>query len=145
MAFLNKSPLHHVYMNKGMVIMLLQSLSSKQGLNKVTNILLHCKIASGDYAREEVLNKRIEINRNDEQYIEWNRRQYPVKPTFAMTINKTQCQTHKKVAVRLDELSFTHGRLYVTTSRVRDPQHLHLAADKSVSRKTRNAVYKQIL
>ena len=56
------------------------------------NILLYCKIASGDYSREEVLIPRIEIKHYDEQFIKWNRRQFPVIPAFAMTINKSQDQ-----------------------------------------------------
>ena len=45
----------------------------------------------------------------------------------------------------LAEPTFTHGLLYVAASRIGDPQHLHLAANDSVSRKTRNVVYKEIL
>ena len=101
--FLNKFPPYHLYFKKGMVLMLLRSLASKQGLcnstrlslNKDTNILLYCKIASGEYHREEVLIPIIEIKRRDEQFIELNRRQFPVRPTFAMTINKTQGQTQR--------------------------------------------------
>ena len=64
-------------------------------LNKATNILLYCKITSGDYAREEVLIPRIEIKHQDEQFIECNRRHLPVRPTLVMTINKIQGQTLK--------------------------------------------------
>ena len=86
-----------------MVLMLLRSFAPKQGLcngariifNKDTNILLYRKIASGDYAREEVLIPRIEIRHMDEQFIEWSCRQFPVRPVFAMTINKSQGQTQK--------------------------------------------------
>ena len=71
-------------------------------------------IALGDYATKEVLVPRIEIKRQDKQFIEWNRRQYPVRPAIAMTNNKIQCQT-QKVVVWLEEPSFTHGHLYVYT------------------------------
>ena len=71
-------PPHHLYMKEGMVLMLLRDLSPKQGLcngtriilNKATHILLYCKIASGDNAREEVLIPRIEIKHQDDQFIE---------------------------------------------------------------------------
>ena len=53
-------------------------------------------IASGDYAREEAHIPRIKIMRQDEQFIEWNRRQFPVRPAFTMTINKIHDQTLNK-------------------------------------------------
>ena len=129
--------------------MLPRSLSTMQGLCnntrlilfKAANILLHCKIASGDYAREEVLIPGMEIK----QFIEWNRRQFPVRPSFAMTINKCQGLTLKKVGTWLAEHSFTHRKLYVEASWEIDPQHLHIAVDNSVSRKTRNVIYKEVL
>ena len=107
--FLNKLipaglPPHHLYIKKGMVLMILWRLSPKQRLcngtriipDKASNILLYCMIASGDYAREEVLIPWVKIKHQDGQFIEWNRRQFPVRPAFAMTINKIQGQTLKK-------------------------------------------------
>ena len=101
MKFMNKLtpaglPSHHLHGKKGMVLMLLQSLSPKQGhcnstkliLNKATNILLYCKIATEDYARGSTYLQNW-------QFIEWNRRQFPIRPAFAMTINKIQGQTQK--------------------------------------------------
>ena len=38
----------------------------------------------------------------------------------------------EKVEVWLEESIFTHGQFYVATSRATDPQHLHLAVNKSV-------------
>ena len=133
--------------------MLLRNLSPKQGLcngtrlilTKVSNILLNCKIASGDHAGEEVLIPRINIMHRDELFIDWNRRQFPVRPAFAMTINKSQGQTFKTVGVWLEEAVFTHGQLYVAASRVGNPHHLHFAVNKSAEGKTRNVVYKEVL
>ena len=51
----------------------------------------------------------------------------------------------KKVGVRLEQPTFTHEQLYVAASRVGDPQNHHFAVNKSVSRKTRNVTYKEIL
>ena len=117
-----------------MVLMLLLILSPKQGLcnhtrlilNKATNILLYYWIASGDYAREDVLIHRIEIKHQDEQFIEWNQSQFPVRPAFAMTINKIQGRTLINVGVWLRESTFTYGQLYVMAARVGDPNILTL-------------------
>ena len=46
------------------------------------------------------------------------RRQFPLKPCFAMTINKSQSQTLTRVGVYLQSEIFAHGQLYVAFSRV---------------------------
>ena len=51
----------------------------------------------------------------------------------------------KVVGVRLEEPTFTQGQLYVAASRVGDHQHIQLAVNKSVSRKTRNVIHREIL
>ena len=104
--FLNKlipvglSP-HHLCIEKAMVLMLMLRLTPKKELCngtriiliKATNTLLYCRIASGNYAREEMLIPRIQIKCQDEQFIELNRRQFPVTPSIAMTIKKIHGQT----------------------------------------------------
>ena len=50
--------------------------------------------------------------------LRFKRRQFPIRPAFAMTINKCQGQTFKIVGIYLDQPIFTHGQLYVAFSRV---------------------------
>jgi ATP-dependent exoDNAse (exonuclease V) alpha subunit len=47
------------------------------------------------------------------------RHQFPVKPAFAMTINKSQGQTFEFVGVDLSKPVFSHGQLYVAFSRAK--------------------------
>jgi len=54
-----------------------------------------------------------------------HRRQFPVRPAFAMTTNKAQGQTLKRVMeVMLDEPVFSDGQLYVESSWCGDPRNI---------------------
>ena len=45
------------------------------------------------------------------------RRQYPLRLCYAMTFNKSQGQTLKRVSIDLRSHAFTHGELYVALGR----------------------------
>lgn len=53
--------------------------------------------------------------------VQLQRRQYPLRPCFCMTINKSQSQTLKRVGIALPEPVFSHGQLYVALSRCGSP------------------------
>ena len=78
---------------------------------------------------------------------EWCRRQFPVRPAFAMTINKAQGQTLARVGVDLTDACFTHGQLYVAASRVGNRKHLRLAVapNDEGAFVTRNVVFREAL
>jgi hypothetical protein len=147
-------PPHKLHLKKGMILMLIRNLNPKGGLcngtrlilNEIGTYVLRCTIASGTKKGNTALIPRIELTPNDNLYsFDWKRRQFPVRPAFAVTINKSQGQTLKKVGVWLEEPVFTHGQLYVAASRVGHPDHLLFAVKKSAKRRTRNVVYKEIL
>jgi hypothetical protein len=88
------------------------------------------------------------IPKEGEYPFEWARRQFAIKPAFAMTINKSQGQTLKRVGVWLPQPVFTHGQLYVAASRVGDPEKITFAIlpeDKMRPNYTRNVVFKEVL
>ena len=99
---------------------------------------MHCKIRdkSSQAGCRDVFIPRISLYpKNVEQFgFEWSRRQFPVCPAFAMTVNASQAsdcahwllniiyalqgQTLKQVGVWLvSSPCFTHGQLYVAASR----------------------------
>ena len=138
-----------------MPLMLLRNLNPREGLCNGTKLiyvrclesrLLECKIAG---TNKTVLIPRIMfIPKAGEYTFEWERRQFPVKPAFAMTINKSQGQTLKMAGLWLRSPVFTHGQLYVACSRVGKPDNLKIALktnkDGGVEDVT-NVVYEEVL
>ncbi|RYR38213.1 hypothetical protein Ahy_A09g043186 [Arachis hypogaea] len=68
----------------------------------------------------------------------FQRHQFPVSLSFAVTINKSQGQTLSTVGLFLRHLVFCHGQLYVALSRVRNRNGLKiLLCDKGLVDPTR--------
>jgi ATP-dependent exoDNAse (exonuclease V) alpha subunit len=81
------------------------------------------------------------------------RRQFPIIPAYAMTINKSQGQTFECVGIYLNEPVFAHGQLYVALSRAKNPQQIKVFIKenelqgklmKNEQRFTQNIVYTEI-
>jgi ATP-dependent DNA helicase PIF1 len=71
------------------------------------------------------------------------RRRYPLKLAYAITINKSQGQTLKKVGLLYLKTSvFTHGQLYVALTRVQSQANKFVLTDQ---RTVNNIVYNEVL
>ena len=73
----------------------------------------------------------------------FRRLQFPVKVAFAMTINRCQGQTKKRVGIYLPSSVFTHGQLYVALSRVGSFDAVEVMSNQN--HQTRNVVYREVL
>lgn len=75
------------------------------------------------------------------------RRQFPVQPAFAMTINKAQGQTLNNVGIYLPTPVFSHGQLYVACSRTTSKQNLKIltTGQHANAGYTQNIVYPEVL
>lgn len=76
------------------------------------------------------------------------RRQFPIQLSFAMTINKSQGQSLRKVGLCLTRPVFTHGQLYVALSRVRSIDGLKIVLNSSSLErgpKATNVVFTEVL
>ncbi|XP_043243545.1 uncharacterized protein LOC122392568 [Amphibalanus amphitrite] len=148
-------PAHDLALKPGMPLVLLRNLAATDGLCNGTRLiagrilsprLLEATIACGKHAGRRVLIPRLPLQPPDGVFpFRWTRCQFPVRPAFALTINKSQGQTLGRVAVFLDEPVFSHGQLYVAASRVGRPDDLRFALPAGSQGATRNVVYGEVL
>ena len=141
--------------------MLLRNVNPKAGLLNGTRLLitqlgskvLQAKILTGSRTGDKVFIPRINLSTASDSGLPFtlNRKQFPVKLSYAVTIIKSQGQTLSKVGIFLPTPVFTHGQLYVAASRVRSYSGLHFMlghTDKSsddIPCYTDNVVYRSAL
>ena len=71
------------------------------------------------------------------------RKQFSVRPAFAITSNKAQGQTLYHVGIYLKQGFFLHGQLYVAMSRVGSKDSIKIYSQHGVY--TSNVVYEEVL
>ena len=148
-----------------MPIMLLKNIDPEHGLCNGTCLLItrlrprviEGRITNGSHCGQRAFILRITLTPSDVDYpFTLKRRQFPVRIAFAMTINKAQGQTLKRMGLYLPQPVFGHGQLYVALSRVgaqeavkvvvlnvKDQQGEMIPDSNKVH--TRNVVYTKIL
>jgi len=152
-------PAHKLTLKKGVVVMLMRNLNPSLGLCNGTRLicksfsphLIEAEIITGVHCNETVLIPRISFIPSDTKLpFEFKRRQFPIRPAFAMTINKAQGQTMKFVGIFLPQPVFSHGQLYVAFSRVSSESKICIMIEGKKYKKigktfTKNVVYNEIL
>lgn len=141
---------------RGMIMMLIRNISVANGLcNGTRVIVLH-------HSRREVYVRVLGIRDGDRSHFAsiprvtlnskgrntgypFARKQFPLRPCFAMTISKSQGQTLQSVGIDLCTTAFLHGQCYVAFSRASSVQGIKVLSRDRANRRVPNLVYPEVL
>jgi len=113
---------------------------------------IDCEIVNGQYAENRVFIPRIPLSPSEDISLlfKFKMKQFPVRLSFAMTINKTQGQTIPNAEIYLPEPVFSHRQLYVALSRGVSHSTTWMLAKPNkdldpTGKRTKNIVFRDIL
>ena len=108
--------------------------------------VIEAKIITGTNAGMTVLIPRISLTTGETDLpFTLRRKQFPICPAFAMSINKSQGQTLDHVGIYLPTPVFTHGQLYVALSRATSRRSIRILRSDPVDDMETNVVYRETL
>lgn len=148
-------PLAKLKLKEGCPIMILRNLNAAEGLcngsqgiiTQMRNRVLEVRLLTGEQAGQKVFIPCMSLVPADTQVpFQFCRRQFPVRVSFAMSINKSQGQSVKHVGINLVNPVFAHGQLYVAVSRVTSVHNIKVVLDEEAEgMKTKNIVYPEVI
>ncbi|XP_012846845.1 PREDICTED: uncharacterized protein LOC105966812 [Erythranthe guttata] len=145
---------HALKFKVGAPVMLIKNIDQARGLCNGTRIqigihVLSCKIIFEKNIGDMVFIPQMTlIPSNSGLSVKFQRRQFTLIVSFAMTINKSQGQTLSHVGLYLPRHVFSHDQLYVALSSVtsRGGIKIFIKLDSGeLTNVTRNVVYKEVL
>ncbi len=155
-------PPHILTLQEGYPVILLRNMPSGLAngtqfiVVKLMQHIIDVKIATGSDKGKCVFIPRLSITLSDTERMPFTlrRRQFPLRPAFAMTINKAQGQTLQTVGVYLPKPVFCHGQLYVAFFRCGSRRGVRLLVrggskaalnGAPISVYTSNVIYREVL
>ncbi|XP_019086315.1 PREDICTED: uncharacterized protein LOC104720511 [Camelina sativa] len=145
---------HCLKLKIGSPVMLIRNLNQKEGICNGTRLIvtrlgtrvIEAEILTGTTVGNKVVIPRIILSPPDQKWpFKLKRRQFPLRLSYAMTINKSQGQSLEQVGIYLPKPIFSHGQLYVTLSRVTSEGGLKvLNMEEEATHTIKNIVYKEV-
>ncbi|XP_042022850.1 ATP-dependent DNA helicase PIF1-like [Salvia splendens] len=148
---------HELLLKVGTLVILLRNIDHSNGLCNGTRLVitrlgdyvLEGQVLGGHNVGHKVLIPRMSLIPSDPRLpFKFQRRQFPLVVSYAMTINKSQGQSLSHVGLFLRKPVFSHGQLYVAISRVTSRGGLKILVcgdeDDNRSDATVNVVYKEV-
>ena len=120
-------------------------------IKEVGRYILRVAVVRNSRPNEEQIEliPRIELTTLEDDYpFVLVRKQFPIKLSFTMTINKSQGQSLTNVGIDLRIPPFTHGQLYVAFSRSTNLQGTHVLHEPTLNSKDNlieNIIYPELL
>ncbi|XP_020972553.1 ATP-dependent DNA helicase PIF1-like [Arachis ipaensis] len=148
-------PNHEITVKVGTPIMLLRNIDDSAGLcngtrlvvSKLGKHIIEAKSLTGKGASQKVFIPRMTLIPSDHRIpFKFQRRQFPIMVSYAMTINKSQGQSLSHVGLILKKPVFAHGQLYVAVSRVTNKRGLKIIIchEEKEKKETNNVVFKEV-
>ncbi|XP_047258538.1 ATP-dependent DNA helicase PIF1-like [Capsicum annuum] len=149
-------PNHAITLKVGVPVMLLRNIDQTAGLcnrtrlivTRLGNQVIEAKVLSGQMTGQRVFIPRMILTLSDARIpFKFQRRQFPITVSFAMTINKSQGQSLSHVGLFFKKQVLTHGQLYVALSKVTSRKGLKILIyddDGQITDKATNVVHKEV-
>ncbi|XP_073363567.1 uncharacterized protein [Aegilops tauschii subsp. strangulata] len=144
----NGLPPHALKLKLNCPVILLRNIDPANGLCNGTRLVVRgferntidAEIVIGQHAGRRVFLPRIPLcpSENDMFPFKFKRKQFPIRLSFAMTINKAQGQTIPIVGVYLPNPVFSHGQLYVALSRATAKRNIKILIQKEKPKEKSN-------
>ncbi|XP_019261624.1 PREDICTED: ATP-dependent DNA helicase PIF1-like [Nicotiana attenuata] len=149
-------PNHALTLKVGIPVMLLRNIDQSAGLyhgtrliiTKLGNHVIEAKVLAGQMVGQKVFTPSMTLTPSDARIpFKFQRRQFPIIVSFAMTVNKSQGLSLSHVGLFLKKSIFTHGQLYVALSQVTSRRGLKILVyddDVQITIEATNVVFKEI-